>query len=240
MRWERVACLTGLFAAIAAAALMMSLHSAEPRPSPSPVMFHDRPASPAEQGAMLLALVEHKLSGSSPSTYSESREGDEGGAIQEMVVVERTLRFCTEPRGLSSVYEDCVGSRWLLEAMLSRSSGQGGGASQDIPIAFRQALIDANLAALPFVVLLGGRAVLVSKQDFEWLTRDDWRRFQSRYPNAIGALRPNWPVISQDGSEALMYAEYRCGRSCGSGELYRFRFVGGHWTLANAFGIRIT
>ena len=59
----------------------------------------------------------------------------------------------------------------------------------------------------------------------------NWRQFKNRFPDAPGLLRLSRVAFDATAQNALVYVEFNCGATCGSGRLIRAHRVGKTWSL---------
>ncbi|MEO1074566.1 MAG: hypothetical protein AAFX41_01225 [Bacteroidota bacterium] len=58
---------------------------------------------------------------------------------------------------------------------------------------------------------------------------DGWRAFRSRYPDATGFAVVSRVGFSPDSTEALVFASFSCGPTCGSGQYVQLQRRGNRW-----------
>jgi hypothetical protein len=207
---------SGLLAGVVAAGLGLSLWLSSPQPAQTPPPFRSRVASDVEQRALVDAL----------RLDLTRQRGNAGGELPE--VNEDAPSFC--PGGRRAMPgEDCgamTGSAG--EVIASTSFDLDFDARPGVPREFRMALIDANLEPRTSSFPDSIPAERASRSRTK--TGDDH----------AGVLHVTWPVVSQDGTQALLYAVYRLSPDFAVGILFHLTRTDGQWQVQNAFTLWMT
>ena len=126
----------------------------------------------------------------------------------------------------------------------------------DVPIApFRRAVSDRGAANVQFGLNLDVRSPAAAKWPRgevcatvqvvddavvkEVLSRETripprWTFFRERFDDAKRLMRVSLPVYSADGRGAVVYAEWTCPYTCGTGSFYELRKDRGKWTIVRS------
>jgi hypothetical protein len=114
----------------------------------------------------------------------------------------------------------------------------------EFPLKLRQELVLANRVEsvmpdprIPGLRRMDKSAVLAH---FERGAVVGWDKFDADYPQAFGKLEVSRAVLSEDGSQALLYFDYGCGDLCGNGMLFLLRRDGDRWVVAGKTGLWVS
>ena len=217
LRWRRIGWISAVLVASTAAAFALSWRLSQP-PDRRPPPFHSRPASDAEQVALVEALRQDPAARFLPT-------------LRKLPTVEATgLSFC--PGGRRPEITDTCG----------RGSGDTGliivSSSFDLDFDtrpavardFRRALIDANLS--PRILPIPPGSASPTETGFEGHARG--------VDDDTDVLQVTRAVVSQDGAQALIYVVRRKHRHDAWGALLRLHRANGQWHVQNAFVLWMT
>lgn len=109
------------------------------------------------------------------------------------------------------------------------------------PRKLREELVAANGRRTPMQVAgLGGVRVVSFGEARSILVNGDWDAFYRQYPGSAGLAAVSRPVLSKDGTQALLYVEHRCDGMCGEGMLFLLQREATGWRIAGTFGLWVS
>jgi hypothetical protein len=122
----------------------------------------------------------------------------------------------------------CAGSIWDADAaacpsMLSVEALTVPGADFRIPRALRLALSAANRQSSSIPEVSGPYARFIAQASIDAVFEDGrgwWPEFYQAFPQTAGYVRASRPVLSEDGTWAVVVVEHYCGGTCGSGLIF--------------------
>lgn len=235
MRGFRIVAWSLLLAAIAAASLLLSWRGERVGPQPQPPA---RIATDAEQGRMLVALLDHRPDLFPGRPLPPPEPGDPPRTqrpAQPLVVSDKTMALCL--RSPPDVAGDpCNPAGALYEpATLEKPFGWPVKSTLD-------ALLAANRGAGSFPLPRHARIVPdTSGEAGRRLNKGWWPAFYARYPRAAGTLAISRGIIDPDGRHGWIYASTACEGTCGAGFLVSLSSVAdGRWRVDRAFMVWIS
>lgn len=111
----------------------------------------------------------------------------------------------------------------------------------DVPRRLKRELLLANVieASIPDVGLPTVHRTASSDVDaiFE---AGGWEDFYSRYPATAGTLQASLPVLTEDGSRALIFVEQACGGLCGTGYVHLLQRTPQGWKQVGRWMVLIS
>ncbi|MBE5315245.1 MAG: hypothetical protein H4O13_07570 [Xanthomonadales bacterium] len=189
------------------AADQLRTHLIEP---PSP-----RLARAADTVAIVQAVLEHERF--EPAPLSPEDDIAQGGMRRRWPVLlsDRTV-------------EMCAGTIWEADAagcptMLSDEALTLPGADFRIPRALRLALSQANRQPSTLPEVTGPYVRFTPQAAIDAVFgegRGWWPEFYRAFPGTAGYVRTSLPVLSEDGTWAVVLVEHTCGGTCGRGLIY--------------------
>lgn len=241
MRWGRILAMGLGLSGLAGASLLLSLWLLRPEPEPEPPPFPTRVATASEQRRILQPVFLSFFRGVPSPPPSPGDPPQLPLTSRPLVVATSTLRFCVEADvGPSSLGADCAlpyveeiiaSPRWKLDLQ----------DPPDLPLRFRQALIELNRTSSGQSIPTGRPTIPVSSVELHrQLSQGYWEAFYDRYPGSAGVVRTTLAILSKDGMQALLYVEHRCDGLCGSGNLVVMRRVNGQWRIETSYMLWIS
>lgn len=235
MRGFRIVAWSLLLAAIAAASLLLCWRSERGGPHPQPSA---RIATDAEQGQMLVALLDHRPDLFPGRPLPPPERGDPPRTrrpAQPLVVSDETIALClSSPPDVAG--DHCNPAAALYEpAALEKPSGWPDKSTLD-------ALLAANRRAGGFSLPQHARIVPdTSGEADRRLDKGWWPAFYARYPQTAGKLAVSRGIIDPDGRHGWIYASTICEGTCGAGFLVSLSSVAdGRWRVDRAFMLWIS
>lgn len=203
-----------------------ALRAAEERRAarPNPILTSD-----AEFGALAQVLFHDWEFDGIPPPPPEDDEPLRPSEMKTTILLDTSLAFCDPARQQGSAASEC-GWPALAELILSMDY------DSKIPRRLRQELILANRASVPVPAFDVRDTIEMprAKVDGSFAGGNSWDGFYSKFPNANGYAAISRPVLSQDGTHALLYVSHHCGGLCGTGYLHYFARSGGTWRIVDS------
>ena len=238
MSWRRILILSSLLAIAVTGIVVAPLardavearrarQAAEPKPIP---------ATDAQQAAIVRALL---LAHDYEALRAPATEPDDARAPEPEdwpVLVDRTIRLrppCPDAAsGGAPCSPDFVGNDDIAEIDILIYE------FREVPLKLRRELLLANArsSAMPSPGIDGVRLVSPTRG---FAPVADAAFFQAN-PGAAGIVRVSRAVLTEDGTQALIYAVHDCGRWCQSTYLFVFERRAGEWALARELLISVT
>lgn len=162
-------------------------------------------------------------------------EGPDDLDVDHVILMDGSRALCPSPAGheTDSSGHHCAPTGVILSAHVDAR----------VPYELRMDLIAANRDSRHFpqfdaesVIVKPRDEVLASLGGGPW----GFEGFYRRHPRAAGYVEASLPVMSKDGTHALVYLEGRCGyglRHCGSGALIYMVRSGDGWDAAHYSGV---
>lgn len=120
-------------------------------------------------------------------------------------------------------------------------SFESDGLDKFVPRELRMELLRANTARQPIDLTGVPKVRVVDAADIGKLVDyRSWKAFYDRYPQTAGWVETSQPVLSADGSHALVYLEHRCGGLCGTGTLLYLEHTPKGWVVVKQLGMWIS
>jgi hypothetical protein len=195
-----------------------------------------RVAGEADTVAIIPAVLEHEqFEGAPPSPEDFIAQGS----------VRRRLPVLVSDQALVM----CAGSALEADAaecptMLSDEALTWSGADYRIPRALRLALSEANRQPGKIPEITGPHAQFTAQASIDAVFAEEgrwWPEFYRAYPQTAGYIRASLPVLSADGTWAVLVVEHYCGGLCGRGLIYLLmRTPEGAWRVAVSDGLWIS
>lgn len=211
------------FAAMLIAALPLAWHRyevwrVEQRERPNP-----KPASPEELFAIVRAVIDHKAFEGVPPPPPKPGDQLPVRGPKPVVLRNETIVLCSYEALAPDDFchagvEDVVVSAWL---------------ETSAPLRLRKELVAASKhqIVVPCADSTWIRCATPEQID-EALKRPDWwEGFYTRYPGTAGFVDFSPAVLSEDGSEAIIYVGHVCDGLCGTGWVLLLRRTPDGWKV---------
>ncbi len=239
IRTARVAVATGILAVLGALGLLTpAIHDSALEAMARVCPTAQEPALPltADFGLILEAVLAHEKFEGIPLPPPRPGEGRIADKLRKSVVLSNESLVVCPGSNWSSVNNNCPSS--IDDEIMNWP-----GADFRIPKRMRIQLSEANRAtvALPRIenpyVIFETEAAIRSTVSNEGRV---WSKFYSEYPGTAGYVKVSLPILSEDGTWAVILVEHYCGGLCGTGKLHLLMRGESGWSVVVTDGLWIS
>jgi len=144
-----------------------------------------------------------------------------------MVLVTSTLVLCEFEDPVITPGPACKGDEHLLQSGITSVD-----VDPRIPLKLRRELVVANSGSVAIPNAASWQWPLVERDAIRKLFKQGgWDGFYREFPQSTGIMEITHPVLSESGSQALIYVEASCGGLCGSGEIFLLERTQAGWKV---------
>lgn len=173
------------------------------------------PLLPVDFALILEAVLAHEnFEGLPPPPPSEGQGKVSADVRSPVVLANETLVICAG--SLRSATDGCPS--FIDDEIMSWP-----GADFRIPRRMRHRLSEANRNAVALPRIENPYVIVETEVAIRSAVHNGgraWMNFYSEYPGTAGYVRVSRPILSEDGTWAVILVEHHCGGLCGTGKLH--------------------